>query len=114
MAPVSTSIALVFPVPSFAVTCPVPINPTVKAAARTRRRSSAHVFTIPGSSWTTWNPFGKLNNYAAPINVTTVKVVPCFISIMGIAKLNKCKLMLHIHISHFAEMVSRNSNTIKM
>jgi hypothetical protein len=30
----------------------VPFNTTVKAAARTRRRSPAHIFT--GSSWATW------------------------------------------------------------
>jgi len=48
----------------------------------------------------TRNPFSKLNNHAAAIKVTTIKVVPCLISIPGITKLNKCKLMLHIHMSH--------------
>jgi len=89
----------------------MPINTTVKAAARTWRWSPAHIFT--GSSWATRNPFSKLDNYAASINIPTIKIVPCIISILGIAKLNKCELMLHIHITHSAEMVSRNSNAIR-
>jgi hypothetical protein len=35
-------------------------------------------------------PSGKLNNYAAPIKLTAIKVVPCIISILGIAKLLQC------------------------
>jgi hypothetical protein len=51
MALFSTAIALIFPVTSIAVTSPVPINPTVKAAARTRRGSSAQV--LAGTPWAT-------------------------------------------------------------
>jgi len=106
MAAISTTIAPIFPVTSFAVTSPVPINSTVKAAARARRRSPTHIFTVTttitvtGASLATWNPFSELNNHAASIKVPTIKVVPCIISIPGITELNKCKLMLHIHISH--------------
>jgi len=32
-------------------------------------------------------PFSKLDNYAASINIPTIKIVPCIISILGIAKL---------------------------
>lgn len=100
----STAVALVFPVASITVTSPVPLNPTVKAAARPRRGSSARVFT--GTSWTTRGPFCKLNNDAAPINLSAIKPIPCIICILGIAELNKAIIILQVHISHspiFAE-----------
>ncbi|MCI60020.1 hypothetical protein A2U01_0081275, partial [Trifolium medium] len=65
MTSLPTAVTLVLPVPSFAISSPVAINATVKAASRTRRWTSTQIFPrIPRVTGTprnlnNQNPKGK-------------------------------------------------------
>uniref|UniRef100_A0A2P2M7V6 Arginine/serine-rich splicing factor n=1 Tax=Rhizophora mucronata TaxID=61149 RepID=A0A2P2M7V6_RHIMU len=67
MASFSTTITLVLPVPSLAISSPMPINATIKAASRSWGRTSAHIFPR-----TTRHPLCELHNDTTSINLLTI------------------------------------------
>nr|AFK35498.1 unknown [Lotus japonicus] len=95
MTPIPTSVALVLPIPSFAISGPMTIKATIEAASRSRRWTSTQVFAV-----TARTPFGKFHNNTTSFNITTIQVISCIISISRIAKFNKGEIMLHIHTSN--------------